>query len=110
MLTFTTIYANVGWVGGSEKVQKCADVIYVLQIAVTRSFQQIPKLCGSLLDLNKMKKERKKKKEKIKKRKKNLEKSRLDRRSLFRRKGPTYTVNSNFHFYFLLGTVVKMIK
>ena len=95
--------------GGSEKVQKCADVIYVLQIAVTGSFQQIPKLC-SLLDLNKMKKERKKKKEKIKKRKKNLEKSRLDRRSLFRRKGPTYTVNSNFHFYFLLGTVVKMIK
>ena len=42
-------------------VQKCADVIYVLQIAVTRRFQQIPKLCGSLLDLNKMKKERKKK-------------------------------------------------
>ena len=32
-----------------------------------------------------------------------LEKSRLDRRSLFRRKGPTYTVNSNFHFYFLRG-------
>ena len=49
--------------GGSEKVQKCADVIYVLQIAVTGSFQQIPKLC-SLLDLNKMKKEKRKKKEK----------------------------------------------
>ena len=45
-------------------VQKCADVIYVLQIAVTRRFQQIPKLCGSLLDLNKMKKEKRKKKEK----------------------------------------------
>ena len=103
--------------GRSEKVQKCADVIYVLQIAVTRSFQQIPKLCSSLLDLNEMKKERKKKKvnskkkkEKKKRGKKNLDKSRLDRRSLFRRKGPTYTVNSNFHFYFLLGTVVKMIK
>ena len=26
-LTFSTIYANVGLVGGSEKVQKCADVI-----------------------------------------------------------------------------------
>ena len=94
--------------GGSEKVQKCADVIYVLQIAVTRSFQQIPKLCTSLLDLNEMKKEIKKKRKK--RGEKNLEKSRLDRRSLFRRKGPTYTVNSNFHFYFLLGTVVKMIK
>ena len=56
-----------------------------------------------------MKKERKKKRKK-KEEKKILEKSRLDRRSLFRRKGPTYTVNSNFHFYFLLGTVVKMIK
>ena len=32
-----------------------------------------------------------------------LEKSRLDRRSLFRRKGPTYTVNSNFHFLFSAG-------
>ena len=75
MLTFSTIHANVGWVGGSEMVQKCADVIYVLQIAVTRSFQQIPKLCGSLLDLNKMKKERKKKKEKKKKEEKKCQKS-----------------------------------
>jgi hypothetical protein len=24
---FCTSYADVGWVGGSEKVQKCADVI-----------------------------------------------------------------------------------
>ena len=48
--------------GGSEKVQKCADVIYVLQIAVTGSFQQIPKVCSSLLDPNEMKKEKEKKK------------------------------------------------
>jgi hypothetical protein len=54
-------------VGGSEKVQKCADVIYVLQIAVTRSFQQIPKLCSSLLELNKMKKEKKREKKRGKK-------------------------------------------
>ena len=27
LLTFSTIYADVGWVGGSEKVQKCADVV-----------------------------------------------------------------------------------
>ena len=67
---FSTIYANVGWVGGSEMVQKCADVIYVLQIAVTRSFQQIPKLFSSLLDLNKMKKEKRKEKGEKKRKKK----------------------------------------
>ena len=27
LMMFSTIYADVGWVGGSEKVQKCADVI-----------------------------------------------------------------------------------
>ena len=27
LLTFSTIYAEVEWVGGSEKDQKCADVI-----------------------------------------------------------------------------------
>ena len=90
--------------------------MYILQIAAIRSFRQIHKLCSSLLDLNKSKNEKRKKKVKRKKKKKQekkiarKEKSRLDRRSLFRRKGPTYTVNSNFHFYFLLGTVVKMIK
>ena len=26
-LTFSTIHADVGWLGGSEKVQKCANVI-----------------------------------------------------------------------------------
>ena len=28
LLTLSTIYADVGWLGGSEKVPKCADVIY----------------------------------------------------------------------------------
>ena len=83
------IFANVWWVGGSEMVQKCADVIYVLQIAVTRSFQKIPKLCGSLLDLNKMKKERKKKKEKRKekKRKKNARKVKVKSAITLSKKG-----------------------
>ena len=27
LLKFSTIYADIGWVGRSEKVQKCADVI-----------------------------------------------------------------------------------
>ena len=27
LLTFSTNYADGGWVGGSEKVKKCADVI-----------------------------------------------------------------------------------
>ena len=27
LLTFSTIYADVGWLGGSEKALKCADVI-----------------------------------------------------------------------------------
>ena len=27
MLTFGIIYADLGWLGGLEKVQKCADII-----------------------------------------------------------------------------------
>ena len=27
LLTFSTIYAAVGWVGESEKFQKCTDVV-----------------------------------------------------------------------------------
>ena len=27
LLTFSTIYVGLGWVSGSEKVKKCADVI-----------------------------------------------------------------------------------
>jgi len=46
------IYADI--VGRSEKVQKCADVIRVLQIAVTGSFQQIPKLCTGYLLLKRI--------------------------------------------------------
>ena len=62
--------------GGSQKVQKCADVIQGWSLICTaiRSFQQRLKLCSSLLDLNKSKNEKRKKKEKIKKEEKNARK------------------------------------
>ena len=42
LLTFSTIYADVGWVGErSEKIQKCADVIQGVSYVSERFYEAV---------------------------------------------------------------------